>query len=199
MGYFKKRRNKLNMDDTNKNIEPNIKDIQEIQDIFIAIDSWDDIFSDFDPSPLSSRVLSEDFLMELKKRHRETQTGNFVITLYAPSVLKDEEIEKIVIKRLKQYFKFRYLSLTKEINLLRLKGGKFAFFGILSLILITLVTYFQVFDALTLELLGIVFMPLGWFGIWEGFSRLIEPSSLLKQDAELFNKLLKSNLKFKYI
>jgi hypothetical protein len=179
-----------------KIIEPIIKDMQ---DISIAIDSWDDVFSDFDPSPLSSRVLSEDFLMELKKRYRETQTGNFILTIYAPLVLKDEEIEKIVIKRLKQYFKFRHLSLLKEIGVMRAKGWKYVLFGGLSLTILTLTTYFKLLNILSLELLGIVLTPLGWFGVWEGFSRLIEPSAVLTQDAELFSKLLKANLKFKYI
>ena len=46
--------------------EQRIKDIKEIS---IAIDTWDDMFSDFDPRPFNMRALSEDVMAELKKRH----------------------------------------------------------------------------------------------------------------------------------
>ena len=94
-------------------IEEHIKDIQEIT---IAIDSWDDLFSDFDPSPLEQRILSEDFLSELKKSYRETPRGSYIVTIYAQMSLKDEASERIVIKRLKQYFKLRHLAIEKEIG-----------------------------------------------------------------------------------
>lgn len=172
--------------------------IRDIQDISIAIDSWDDIFSDFDPSALEQRVLSEDFILELKKRYRETRKGDFIITIYAPLSLKDEGSERIVIRRLKQYFKFRTVSLTREIYNLRSKGGKLIAFGVIILTSLTLLTYLKILSLLALDLLGIILVPLGWFGIWEGFSRIIEPSPLLKQDLELFSKLSKASYKFKY-
>ncbi|MBI5873817.1 MAG: hypothetical protein HZB36_06725 [Candidatus Omnitrophica bacterium] len=183
------------MADNIANVEDHIRDIQEIS---IAIDSWDDIFSDFDPSPLESRILSEDFLAELKKRYRETQRGNFIVTIYAPLFLKDDTSERLVIKRLKQYFKFRHLSVQKEINDAIAKGTIFVICGIVFLGFLTLGTYFKIFDTLTLELIGIILLPLGWFGIWEGFSRIIEPAPLLKLDVELFGKFAKAQYKFKY-
>ncbi|MDD5019070.1 MAG: hypothetical protein PHH75_02290 [Candidatus Omnitrophica bacterium] len=176
-------------------IEEHIKDIQEIS---IAIDSWDDVFSDFDPSPIDRRILSEDFLSELKKRYRETQRGDFVITIYAPASLKDETTEKLVNKRLKQYFKFRHLSLQKEIATAVRRGTLFVLGGVASLSSLTMLTYFHMLDKLTLELIAIIFMPLGWFGIWEGFSRIIEPAPFAKLDEELFSKLSKASFKFKY-
>jgi hypothetical protein len=183
------------MTDSSTIIEEHIKDIQEIS---IAIDSWDDVFSDFDPSPLEQRILSEDFLLELKKRYRETQRGNFIITIYAPMTLKDDASERIVIKRLKQYFRFRHLSVQKEINAAIRKGFIFVVFGISFLSTLTLIAYFKLLNTLALELLSIILMPLGWFGIWEGFSRIIDPSPLAKQDLELFTKLSKAAIKFKY-
>jgi hypothetical protein len=177
------------------NLNEHIRDIQEIS---IAIDSWDDIFSDFDPSPLELRVLSEDFLLELRKRYRETQQGNYTITLYAPITFKDDNTERIVIKRLKQYFKFRHLSLTKELNNQRAKGGLFIVLGVGALGTMSMVTFFKLLSQLQIELYGIVLVPLGWFGIWEGFSRIIEPAPKLTQELALYSKLAKVTIKFKY-
>lgn len=176
-------------------IEEHIKDIQEIT---IAIDTWDDIFSDFDPSPLAQRILSEDFLLELKKRYRETPRGSYVITIYAPVFLKDDASQAIVIKRLKQYFKLRHLAIEKEINGSIRKGFIFIAVGTVILGFLILLAYFQLVSQLGIELLGIVLMPLGWFGIWEGFSHIIDPPPLLKQDLEVFGKLAKATFKFKY-
>lgn len=183
------------MSEQEKELEHYIRDIQEIS---IAIDSWDDIFSDFDPSPLEQRVLSEDFLIELRKRHRESRSGNFIVTIYAPLSLKDENTEHIVTKRLKQYFKYRYVAITREISKLRKKGTLFILVGIILLGILTLLTAYGVVNKILLELIGIIVVPLGWFGIWEGFSRVIEPSPKSVLDQELFNKLSKATLKFKY-
>lgn len=172
--------------------------IRDFQDISIAIDSWDDIFSDFDPSPLERRNLSEDFLHELRKRYRETPRGSFALTIYCPENLKDDVSEKLVIKRLKQYFKFRQLEYQKEINGAVGRGVLFVVIGACFLATLTLLTYYKLFSALAIELLGIILMPLGWFGVWEGFSRIIEPRPLLKKDLELFTKLAKAAYKFRY-
>ncbi|MFA5038419.1 MAG: hypothetical protein WC732_01925 [Candidatus Omnitrophota bacterium] len=176
-------------------IEGHIKDIQEIT---IAIDSWDDVFSDFDPSPIDQRILSEDFLSELKKRYRENQRGNFIITIYTPAFMKDDLTEKLVTKRLKQYFKFRHLAVSKEVSTAIRKGVIFVLGGVSSLSILTMLTYFHMLERLAIELMGIILMPLGWFGIWEGFSRIIEPAPFLKQEQELFAKLARASIKFKY-
>jgi len=172
--------------------------IQDIQDLTVAIDTWDDIFSDFDPRPIEKRVLSEDFLTEIKKRFRESRSGQVTVTFLAPRVLKDDEFEKKVIKRLKSYFKFRSLSVLKEINDLRRRGFYFVLIGICSLATLTFLTYYKTAEQLTLELIGIILMPLGWFGIWEGFSRIIEPSPYMKRDQGAFSRLAKASIKFKY-
>ena len=106
---------------------------KDIKEISIAIDNWDDIFSDFDPRPLGERVLSEDFLAELKKRYRESRSGKFFIAICAPQSLKDEKAEKTVIQRLKRDFKQKYLQSQKEISSLRLRGTIFILLGILFL------------------------------------------------------------------
>lgn len=179
-----------------KEAEQRIKDIKEIS---IAIDTWDDIFSDFDPRPLSERALSEDFIAELKKRYRETRKGQFVVTIYAPPFLKDDAQEKAVIQRLKRQFKHRSLQRQKELNRIRIRGTIFVSFGIFSLGFLTFITYFQLFSGLAIELLGIIFMPLGWFGIWEGFSKIVDASPIFLQEEILFNKLSKAVYQFRHI
>ena len=173
--------------------------IKDMKEVSLAIDNWDDIFSDFDPRPLSERALSEDFIFELKKRYRETRKGNYLVTIFAPVALKDEKSERGVIQRLKRHFKHRSLTRQRELNRIRTRGFLFVIIGILFLGFLTLSTYFRYFSELTIEILGIIFMPLGWFGIWEGFSKIVDTSPIFMQEEILFGKLSRAEYRFIYI
>ncbi|MFC1709955.1 hypothetical protein ACFL2J_07875 [Candidatus Omnitrophota bacterium] len=180
-------------------MKKNLQIIKDLKEIDIVIDTWDDIFSDFDPSPFNERTLSEDFIVELKKRYRETRKGNFAVTIYAPIFLKDAKSEAIVIQRLKRHFLYRSLQSQKKIASIRIKGIIYVLLGICFLTFLTLAAYFKMFSDLAIEILGIVVMPLGWFGIWEGFSKVVDTTPKFIQDEILFNKLSKAQYRFKFL
>ncbi|MFH1847450.1 MAG: hypothetical protein ABH869_07850 [Candidatus Omnitrophota bacterium] len=175
------------------------KKLKETREIAIAIDNWDDIFSDFDPSPLSERVLSEDFIAEIHKRYRQSRRGRFVVLFIAPQSLRDERSEKTVIQRLKRHYKYKYLQRHKEIARIRIRGFMFVIFGICSLGFLTTITYFKFFSDIAIELLAIIFMPLGWFGIWEGFSKIVDTSPISVTEEKLSKKFAEAEYKFKYV
>ena len=179
-----------------KDIDQRIKDIREIS---IAIDTWDDIFSAFDPRPLTEKTLSEDFIAELKKRYRETRKGKFLVNIYAPKRLQNPEREKAVIQRLKKHFKHRSMQKQKELSQIRIRGLFFVIFGIFCLGLLILITYFKSFSDLVIEIISIALMPLGWFGIWEGFSKIVDTSPIVIHEEFLFNRLSKATFKFSHI
>lgn len=184
------------IDDSKERVEQRVQDLKEIG---IVIDTWDDVFSDFDPRPLGERMVSGDFIDELKKRYKETLSGDFVITIYAPISLKSEESEHLVINRLRKYFRHKFLQKKKVITIIRIRGIIFFMVGICSLSFLTIATYFRFLGELELQISSIIFMPLGWFGIWEGLSKLVDTSPIVIQDAKLFEKLLKTTYHFKYI
>ena len=173
--------------------------LQDLKEIAIVIDSWDDIFSDFDPRPLNERTVSGDFIEELKKRYKETRKGNFIIKICAPVSLKEEESERKVVQRLKKEFRFRQLRRKKSLIRIRIRGIIFVLIGVSSLTFLSLATYFKFLSQLRIEMLNIVLMPLGWFGFWEGLSKLIDTSPAPAQEAVLFEKLAKATYQFNYI
>ncbi|MBD3245570.1 MAG: hypothetical protein GF333_00985 [Candidatus Omnitrophica bacterium] len=172
---------------------------KRLNNIVIAIDDWDDVFSDFDPSPLNQRTLSEDFMQELRKRYRETKTGDLAVTICAPKDLRDPQSETMVTQRLSRHFRQRSLRRLKEIRRVRLRGAMFVCFGIFFLASLTFAAYYRIFSEFTLEIVGIVLMPLGWFGIWEGFSKIVDISPSFSQEAALFEKLAKAKYRFTYL
>lgn len=184
------------MDNSKEKIEQKVKVLSEIG---IVIDTWDDIFSDFDPRPLGERTVSGDFIDELKKRYKETVTGDFIITIYAPLSLKNEESEKLVTSRLKKHFRHKFSQKQKVLAFIRIRGLVFVLIGICSLSFLTLATYYKFLSELAIQIAGIFLMPLGWFGFWEGLSKLVDTSPVVIQDEKLFEKLSKSIYHFKYI
>ncbi|MBN3039927.1 MAG: hypothetical protein JW867_02245 [Candidatus Omnitrophica bacterium] len=176
--------------------EQRIKDLKEIS---LVIDSWDDVFSDFDPRPLNERTVSGDFVEELKKRYRETQRGTFIINIYAPVFLKNVESERMVTQRLKRHFRYVFMQKKRNIIRRRVRGLIFIFVGISSLTFLTLATYHKFLSKLSLEMISILLMPLGWFGFWEGLSKLVDTSPAFIHEEKLFEKLSKANYRFSYI
>ena len=173
--------------------------LDDINAISIAIDTYDDIFSDFDPRDLTQRDLSEDFIIEITRRHRQEMKGKYDVVLVAPKSIEDPVAEKKIISRLNKYFHQKYTRYAKSINDLRLRGSLYIVFGMVLLMTMSLLTYYNKIDRLKLEIVGIVFMPLGWFGIWEGFSKIVDIPFKLGRDTQVYKKLSKASYKFEYI
>jgi hypothetical protein len=173
--------------------------LDDINAISIAIDTYDDIFSDFDPRDLTQRDLSEDFITELTRRHRQDIKGKYDVVIVAPKSIEDPAAEKKIISRINRYFNQRYKRYAKSISELRKRGSIYIILGMALLMVLALLTYYKKLDTLMLEVIGIVFMPLGWFGIWEGFSKIVDLPFRLESDTQVYRKLSKADYKFEYI
>jgi len=169
-----------------------------LKEISIILDVWDDIFSDFDPRPLDERALSQDFINELKKRYRETSKGDLLISFFAPKSLKDDRSEKMVTLRLRKHFKDRAMQKKRDMWNMRSRGAVFVLAGISSLCAITLLAFFNVVPELAGKLLESLFVPLGWFGVWEGFSQIVNASPLFANEEKLYRQLSTAEYHFHY-
>lgn len=177
--------------------------IKDFQEITVAIDTLDDIFSDFDPRPLHQRALSEDFLKEIQKFYKESATGRIQVVFLGPVALKEllekNQLEKLIIAHLHQEFRSRSQQAKKAINSIRKTGARFITFGATLLVALTFAQIFQFFPQLGLKLGTELLMPLGWFGMWEGFSNLVETPYKLKEEVTMYDKLSKAQYSFKFL
>ena len=177
------------------------KTAPSLRDIAIAIDTWDDIFSDFDPRPLSERTLSEDFIFELTRRYHESRKGHTVVTICAPSVLRNDRAERIVSTRIRLYLAHRADLANAAIRRQRIRGGIFTLCGFVFLSALTIMgcEFKPWFGNLGFQFVEIILMPLGWFGIWEGVSKIVDVDRLLVQEAALFTRLAHATYRFTYL
>ena len=93
------------------------KDIQAKQELLakseisLILDTYDDIFSDFDPRPYEERALSDDFLLEAKKASRDKATGTIELIFMMPAGKRDTHKESLIKRRLRDHFRKHYISL----------------------------------------------------------------------------------------
>jgi hypothetical protein len=83
----------------------NNNEIPDVFEISIWLDSYNDIFSDFDSRPFSERTVSDDFLSEVRKVCDEKSRDKIHLKLSVPEKMRNTDDEKIIIKRLHLYFK----------------------------------------------------------------------------------------------
>lgn len=85
-------------------------------DIKIAIDSYDDLFSDFDISSYSERSISLDFKEALESKTIEPKFKTTKITLSIPKKERDNKKEQIISKRLNYFFIKKHEGYSKRIK-----------------------------------------------------------------------------------
>ncbi len=159
----------------------------------LVLDSYDDIFSDFDPRPYSYKALSGDFLLECKKASIEKK-GKIKIRLFLSKNKRDPLEEIKIKKRLKEHFTKHLREKKKEIRKIKLHGVFWAILGsammVLSALLINMQGPFFFFFLMTLV------QPAGWFFLWEGMGKIWIVPGEKKPDYNFYKKMSNSEISF---
>lgn len=160
-----------------------------IQRADIALDNYDDLFSDFDMSPYNKRLLSEDFLLELQSRYAFAKGGRFLINFTVPKAVRSKKAETVIKRRLVDYFRKR----TKKFDELRREKTKQ---GGLRILLGSIFSGFLLFiPALNDPPLITIYSVFIWYLIWSGLEQVLGPFKF-KSEADLTKKLLKAEYSF---
>lgn len=156
--------------------------------VHIALDTYDDIFSDFDPSPYQIRVLSDDFLKEVQKRYVENKDRTFEVRFSLPNSMRSIKTENIIKKRLKDYFTAQYRHTEHEIERHRKNGGIYLFFGFIMMVINIFLTSYSEQYLYAVKILEILLVPLGWYYIWSGIQKVSEIPKSLREHKKFYDK-----------
>ena len=158
-----------------------------MEKVLIALDSYDDIFSDFDIGPYETRLISADFLTELKKKIKKIEPGRIILTL--PSKFRDKTKEHIIIKRLREFFRRKEQAQDRKFK----ESILFSFLLILTAILLV------IFLSLTKDFLESIFYDYlifpSWYISWKGLDKFFSSLKLL-EEKNYFKKLQKAAINF---
>lgn len=153
--------------------------------ISIVLDSYDDLFSDFDPRPYFVRALSDDFLLECKKA-AAVKGRHIELRLLIPNEKRTLSDESKIKRRLKEYFQKHFKEKHKELNRERL-GGFFWFLAGAAVMIFTplLLTSSEYW----VKVLTVMAEPASWFFFWEGLGKIFMISKSEVEDYKFYKKM----------
>ena len=168
---------------------------QNFRDISIWLDSYDDIFSDFDPRPYSERNISDDFLYELKKVCKENKSPINNLNLLIPDKSRSDVNENLIIKRLHTHLKKNYHDFRELLMIQKRNGFLSVFAGVVLMIGASYISLLKSENFLMHTIL-VILEPAGWFILWTGLDDLRKSLRIQRSELDLFIKMAKSKIVF---
>jgi hypothetical protein len=164
-----------------------------IKNIDVALESYDDIYSDFDISHYVKRELSEDFVKELIKRTSiERDTKSFQVTLSIPAARRDQAAERTIYRRIKQHFAKREENYGLEIRNYQQRGIKYIIAGSLIIILDLAIPK----DLSLVNALLNILLVAGWFGVWTGIAKIFDEPATMMVQRKIYSNLASAHYVF---
>ena len=165
-------------------------------EISLLLDSYDDIFSDFDPRPYNQRALSQDFLAESQRAARDKASGQIQLKFMILGSRRDAVHEALIKKRLKEHFKKHLEEARVQVNHIIRQGVVFSVIGVVLMFAATLVLFRSPETTMLTSFLVIFLEPAGWFFFWEGLNLVIFESKKMRPNLKFYEKMVKSEIVF---
>lgn len=169
--------------------------IQRQKNIPLALDSYEDIFSVFDPRPYSQKALSDDFLRECNHAAKDKAFGNKIELILSLAKSKRNSHEEAVIKkRLLEHFKKHFIEKEKEKKSIVKQGISWVVIG--TVLLLT-ETYIRTYSPnFFLNMLSLIMEPASWFSFWEGLSKIFIHAKVDVEDYDFYKKMANVEIRF---
>jgi hypothetical protein len=164
-------------------------------ELSIWLDSYDDIFSDFDSRSFSERVLSDDFINEARKISRERSSGRIELKLLMPANKRQKEVEGIIIKSLHTHFRHFSHTLQSEMRKARQLGYLMSLIGTLIMIFAAYLINIQE-KSFIINSLRVVMEPAGWFLVWTGLDHIFYISRRKSSELDFNLKMSRAEIIF---
>ncbi len=164
-------------------------------DIKLWLDSYNDIYSDFDSRHYLKRRISEDFLDELRNELKISKLHNGNIIFLLPQIERDEASEKVIAKGLTEYFKKQY-EFHKNKCTHKLNQGMLLFLSGFFIMLLNSWCSFHYKETFLIIFLRILLEPAGWFLLWAAFDFVYYDFSKLKTERNRFQLLSNVEIMF---
>ncbi len=173
--------------------QPHTKAVLGRSQVSLWIDTYDDIFSDFDPRPYAQRCLSDDFLIEAKKVVRERREGRLELRFLVPQAIRSPATEATIRKRLRDHF-------TKHARRLSAERKKRVAGGILTacagFAIIAVAAGIPEGEDFLHRLTGVILEPSGWFTMWFGFDTVFYGTREIAADAAFYLRMVEAEILF---
>lgn len=165
-------------------------------ELSLWLDTYDDIYSDFDSRHYVRRRISEDFLHELRMelKYRKDHSPDLVLLL--PQEVRQENEERVIADSLNDFFTLRYHYHKEKCNQ---KMNNVVILFISGIVVILLNSWISYKAGASFLIIGlrILLEPAGWFLFWAAFDFLFYDFFDLKKEREFYKTLSEMHVHFK--
>lgn len=167
-----------------------------MKELELWLDSYDDIYSDFDSRHYVKRRISEDFLHELRTemKYKEHYASDMVLLL--PQNCRDQTSEKIIADSLSDFFsnlfRFHHDKCRKKLS----NGILLFVLGICIMLLNSWISY-RFAESFPVIGLRVLLEPAGWFFLWAALDFLFYDFTELKKERNFYKGLSEMHIHFK--
>lgn len=162
--------------------------------VSLILESYNDLFSDFDPRPYSERALSDDFLNECRRAVRDRKEGELLqLDLMIQNTKRSANDENKIKTRLKKHFQKHFIEKQREMRKIIRRG---IYWAILGAALILLSTFIAEHSGFIYKLMFVIAEPAGWFTIWTGLERIFSTTEDKRPEFEFYRKMAKLQIFF---
>lgn len=163
--------------------------------ISLALDDYEDLFSDFDPRPYSERSVSEDFLHELKRAAMSKEEKGLSLLMLLPKERHNAAHEHIILERLKSHFRHHHRLLEEKRKEVTKTGAWMVGLGIVFMFLATYMLV-ELKQNLWTAFIVVLLEPAGWFTFWEGLNLIVFRSKDVAPDLSFYRKMSGAKVSF---
>ena len=166
---------------------------KEAAEIYLKLEQYSDIFSDFDIRSYRERALSIDFIEEIKRAASDKDEGGIELMLHIPEKKRDEAEEEVIKERLAAHFKRHYHLLSEEKRRVMRLGVSMVVMGIIFMVAATFIVFKDPTENLWLSFLVVFLEPAAWFLLWEGMDQIIFNSKNKSPELNFYRKMSNSH------
>ncbi len=166
----------------------------DISEISLILDTYDDIFSNFDPRSYTYRSLSEDFLIQAKKASHNKDFENLELRLLIPKRLRNTSTEAQIKRRLLDHFSRHFHNAQADIRKSRMTGVKKLIVGAALGALAAYLAFYE--HSLPAAAILIVLQPASWFTMWTGLEDIFNISEQKKSALSFYEKMARCQIAF---
>ncbi len=165
-------------------------------ELSLWLDYYNDIYSDFDSRHYLKRRVSEDFLDELRIAMKYKVNRFESLELLLESKKRDEQLEVIIIKSLKDFFANRYKVESHKCRRKLNRAMVMFLFGILVIIANAFIIY-SAWNFFLINVFKLILEPAGWFLIWAALDFIFYQYNALKMERDFLKELNQMTVYFK--
>ena len=165
--------------------------------IEVSLDSYTDIFNEYDPSPFKKRDLNPDLLEYLDDCSNDIPVKYpIIIQFNIPKNIHDKSQENKIIDGFKTYYSFTSYSAKKEYNNLLIQNFKNVLIAIFLLLLgLTL----EFHSKLLIKMLSNIIIIGGWVFLWEAITQIFFERRSLKEKYLVYKRFNMAAITFNLV